>query len=91
MMEYHVLGYWPKGRISSSREASLDIQQTRCSSLASSKEQNRNRRMRESGGLSRMGNLSASVPSIGEDRVLEGWNSLDQKEYQTSTLGNCLH
>ena len=47
--------------------------------------------MRESGGLSRMGHLSASVPSIGEDRVLEGWNSLDQKEYQTSTLGNCLH
>lgn len=34
-----------------------------------------------------MGQLSASVPSIGEDRVMEGWNSLDQKEFTGNTLG----
>ena len=41
-----------------------------------------------SGGLARMGReLSASVPSIGEDRVMEGWSSLDQREYGNSTMG----
>ena len=34
-----------------------------------------------------MGHLSASVPSIGDNRVMEGWSSLDQREYSVNTMG----